>query len=333
MNQLFNMLILEDSEDDAMLLIRHFKKAGFQFTYQVVSNAELLEKSLRDQNWDIVISDYNLPQFNGLLALDLVKRIQPQLPFILVSGQVGEEIAVKVMKAGADDYIMKDNMQRLAPAVSRAIANAKVKKDHQAAQQNIRENEVRLRALFNSSQQNIYLLDKEGQIIWLNRVAKYTTTQLFGIEATIGNHMHDFVSPKNLSTFQESLQKTLKGQQVEFDQEYEFPNGEKRWFNVQFLPVEYHREETSNVCLSMLDITQKKIDELELKLKNEKLEEYIFITSHEVRRPVANIIGLVSLLDMSDIDDPENREIIENLKASAQQLDEVIHKTNSILKS
>ncbi len=117
------LLLVEDSEPDAELLAMNLRRTGYaELDYQRVSSAETLRAALEGREWDIVVSDFSMPGFSGLDALEIVREHDEDLPFILVSGSVGEEIAVAAMKAGAQDYIMKPGLARLAPAVRREMA-------------------------------------------------------------------------------------------------------------------------------------------------------------------------------------------------------------------
>ena len=113
------LLLIEDSEDDAALLIRQLERGGLQVEAFRVDSTEALEEALKDQ-WDLFISDFHLPGMDGLEALKIVRRSGLDRPFLMVSGVMGEETAVEAMRAGAHDYILKDNMARLVPAVNRA---------------------------------------------------------------------------------------------------------------------------------------------------------------------------------------------------------------------
>ncbi|MBI5404259.1 MAG: PAS domain S-box protein [Ignavibacteriae bacterium] len=117
------ILFIEDNEDDFSLMMREFKKAPFEIDYTLIDNAINLETEL-NKEWDIIISDYALPGFNGYEALKICNKRGIEVPFIVVSGTVGEDIAVDMMKSGAKDYIMKKNLARLVPAVQRELKDA-----------------------------------------------------------------------------------------------------------------------------------------------------------------------------------------------------------------
>jgi CheY-like chemotaxis protein len=121
MNIPLRVLIVEDSPDDAELILRELRRGGFGPTYQRVDSSAGVEAALETQTWDIIISDHSMPGFNGFDVLRRVRQKDVDLPFILVSGTIGEDTAVAAMKAGAHDYLMKDNLTRLAPAVERVV--------------------------------------------------------------------------------------------------------------------------------------------------------------------------------------------------------------------
>src|SRR5688572_22632160 len=111
------VLLVEDSEDDAELI----RIALGEPYMKCVETPEALAAALAEPGWDVVISDHNLPRFSAPAALALVRSSNPALPFVIVSGAIGEETAVAAMKAGADDYVMKENLARLAPAIERTL--------------------------------------------------------------------------------------------------------------------------------------------------------------------------------------------------------------------
>jgi signal transduction histidine kinase len=120
-------LLVEDSEDDALLLARHLERGGYELDVERVETAETFERALDQGGWDVVLSDYVLPGYSGLDALKAVRERELDVPFIIVSGHIGEETAVEAMKAGADDYVMKSNLVRLAPAVERELRDSRLR--------------------------------------------------------------------------------------------------------------------------------------------------------------------------------------------------------------
>jgi diguanylate cyclase len=131
-------LIIEDSADDAALILRELSRHGFQPLAVRVETREALHAALDGQEWDVIICDYRLPGFNGLEALAIVRRRNLDVPFVIVSGNIGEEIAVSAMKNGAQDYIMKDRLARLAPAIERELREAQVRRERRHAEDRAR---------------------------------------------------------------------------------------------------------------------------------------------------------------------------------------------------
>jgi PAS domain S-box-containing protein len=141
------ILLVEDSEDDAELMLRQLRRSGYDPVTTRVASAEKMREALSAGTWDIIISDYVMPGFGGLEALQLFHQHSLDIPFIIVSGHIGEEIAVSAMKAGADDYLMKDRLARLVPAVNRALEDAEIRRAHKRANEALRESEERFRQL------------------------------------------------------------------------------------------------------------------------------------------------------------------------------------------
>jgi len=131
------LLLVEDSEDDALLVERQLRRGGYRPHIQRVDTADAMSEALSENRWDIVITDHNLPNFDAHQALALVRKNNPDLPVIIVSGSIGEEIAVEAMKAGANDYIMKDKLPRLVPAVERELRDAELRSAHRKAEATI----------------------------------------------------------------------------------------------------------------------------------------------------------------------------------------------------
>jgi PAS domain S-box-containing protein len=129
MSKQLRVLLVEDSEDDAILLTRELQKGGYKPLVERVDTPVVMQKALTEKKWDVVISDYVMPKFSGLDALKILNNTGIDLPFIVVSGKIGEDTAVEVMRAGAHDYIMKNNLKRLCPAIERELAEVAVRQE------------------------------------------------------------------------------------------------------------------------------------------------------------------------------------------------------------
>ena len=143
------ILIVEDSPDDLDLLLLALRRAGYAPDYRCVRSAEETAQALNERPWDIVLSDYTLPDYSGLMALHQVQAFDPDMPFIIVSGNIGEDVAVAAMKAGAHDYLIKGNFARLGAAIEREVKEAESRRARRRSEQELREAKLRLQALSN----------------------------------------------------------------------------------------------------------------------------------------------------------------------------------------
>jgi two-component system cell cycle sensor histidine kinase/response regulator CckA len=199
------ILMIEDSEDDAFLVVDDLKRHGFSPTYERVDTPAMLSAALKKQEWDVIISDYSMPSFNGRDALKQVKDTGLDIPFISVSGTLGEERAVEMMRAGAHDYIMKDSLTRLAAAVQREIAAASARREKKRMQKSA----AHLAALVESSDDAIISETMEGVIVSWNKAAE----RIYGYtaEEVIGQHISILAPPNRPNELENTLQRIIMG--------------------------------------------------------------------------------------------------------------------------
>ncbi|CAN5718103.1 hypothetical protein BH18ACT11_BH18ACT11_19120 [soil metagenome] len=170
------VLLVEDSENDAMLLLRELRRGGYQPLFERVYTPEDMERALgaaeaRGEPFQIVISDYYMPRFRAPEALELLRELGQHIPFIVVSGKIGEDAAVEVMKAGADDYLTKENMSRLCPAIERELREAEVRRGRERAERALSRSEDRFKRLVEQAADAIFVHDLEGNFVDVNRQA------------------------------------------------------------------------------------------------------------------------------------------------------------------
>src|SRR5207244_335129 len=149
-------LIIEDSEDDAQLLVRELRRGGYAPAVERVDSAAELERALWHAQWDSVFGDYSMPHFSGTDALAIVRKRSGDVPFIFVSGTIGEDTAVAAMRAGAQDYVVKGNLKRLLPAVERELRDAQERRDRRQAEETLQAIEARLRQVIASTPAVLY---------------------------------------------------------------------------------------------------------------------------------------------------------------------------------
>jgi PAS domain S-box-containing protein len=184
MNRPLHVLLLEDSEDDAVLLLRELRRAGFAPIGRRLDEPDAVRRALLTESWDVVLCDYLMPRFSAHAALAMVKELELDIPFIVVSGSVGEAIAVSAMKAGAQDYVMKDTLSRLAPAVEREVREAQTRQAKRRAEQALRDSEDKYRELLESEPNAILIMDAQGRIVLASSHAQtmfgYSADELVG---------------------------------------------------------------------------------------------------------------------------------------------------------
>ena len=179
-----NVLIIEDSSDDALLMQQELKKAGLEIYAECVETAAAMRQALNSRPWDIIISDYSMPHFNGLEALKIVQELKLDVPLIIVSGTVGEEKAVAVIKAGAADFVLKSRLERLPILVERELRQAESRQKHRQTQMKLIDSQLNFTTFMNNSPILASIKDREGRFLFINqtfdRTFKLDGNQLIG---------------------------------------------------------------------------------------------------------------------------------------------------------
>jgi len=171
MNTEIRVLQIEDSENDAALVLHLLKKAEYQVNSERVETADQLHKALARQPWDVIIADFHLPNFDARAALRIVQNTGKDIPFIIVSGMIGEDVAVQMMKSGAQDYLLKDRLERLAPAVEREIREAKIRKLHRQAEEDRSAAHSELAAINANAPVLLLVVNAEHRVEKVNNLA------------------------------------------------------------------------------------------------------------------------------------------------------------------
>ncbi len=172
MNPLLSVLLVEDSESDAELIVRHLENTGYNIAHRCVETAEQMREALDTQPWDIILSDYSLPAFSASAALELLQQTGVDIPFIIVSEVVDGDAAVTLMKAGAHDYVAKNTLEHLAPTVYWEMEEAKDRRLQRLADQELQVREARYRAVAECAIEAIITIDAAGNILEWNAAAE-----------------------------------------------------------------------------------------------------------------------------------------------------------------
>jgi PAS domain S-box-containing protein len=198
------VLIIEDSKDDAELLLRELKRHNYEPAHQRVDSADGVNAALDSQEWDVIIADYTMPGFSGTQALVLVRTRGFDTPFIFVSGTLGEDTAVTAMKAGAQDYLVKGNLKRLVPAIERELREAATRQAREEAEAERRAAQARFRQILAVAADAIIVVDEKGRISVFNGAAEL----LFGYRAdeTLGKPIDMLIPDRYALAHREHLE-------------------------------------------------------------------------------------------------------------------------------
>jgi PAS domain S-box-containing protein len=243
------VLIVEDVEDDLLLMVRELRRGGYTLDYLRVETAEAMAVALDRQRWDIVIADYSLPAFSAPAALKLIQQRQLDLPFIIVSGTIGEEVAVAAMKAGAHDYLIKGNLTRLVPAVERELRDA-------TNRQRVSEELHILRTALEGAVEGISRIDTAGR--YLNVNAAYAALVGYSPEEMIGMTWEQTVHPDDHAKMAAAYQYMLLHGKVEVEARGIRQDGSS--FYKQLVMVTTHDRQHQSIghyCFAK-DITERK---------------------------------------------------------------------------
>ena len=249
-------LLIEDSEDDAALLVRELRQAGYDLDPVRVDSPDALHEALDDETWDIVFCDYSMPLLKGTDALRLVRARNPDIPYIFVSGTMGEDVAVAAMRAGAHDYIVKGNLKRLVPAVERELREAEHRKERRTMKQSLRENEEQFRSIMENIADMVAVVDLDGKRIYNSPSYKFL---LGDPEAARGSDSFEEVHPDDRERMRAIFGETVKsgiGQRTEY--RLLLRDGTTRFIESQGSVIRDEHGSVRNVLVVSRDITDKK---------------------------------------------------------------------------
>jgi PAS domain S-box-containing protein len=253
------VLVVEDSEDDALLVVRQLREGGYDVTWERVETSGGLNAALGRGSWDLVISDYSMPHFSGPAALNEIQNRGLDLPFIIVSGTIGEDVAVAAMKAGVHDYLMKRNLARLVPAVERELHEAAVRRDRQRIEADLIASEVRYRRLFESAKDGILILNGEtGKVLDVNPMLIEKLG--FSREQFLGRRIWELGFFKEIVADQASFAEMQRKECIRHEYvPLETPNG--RRIDAEFVSGVFSLNGRKVIQCNIRDITERRLAE------------------------------------------------------------------------
>lgn len=306
MGNSIRVLMVEDSEYDAFLILRELKKGGFEPITERVETTEIMSRALQMKEWDIVISDYVMPQFSGLDVLKILKEAKKDIPCIVVSGKKGEDVAVDVMKAGADDYILKDDLRRLVPSIKKELKEAEIRRERKRMEESLKKSQEEIfeknkelsdllkkvedakkewEATMNCLDDMIMLVDTKGRIKRCNKAVK----------KFIGLSEEEILGKRWKELFFSVIEKDVTYSQ---DRYSFFHRPSKRYFILSSYSFSPNGKETETV-ISMKDFTELRMATEALELTNETIDRERMEFHHALEEIFSLIQQVISKKDVS----------------------------------
>jgi two-component system, cell cycle sensor histidine kinase and response regulator CckA len=294
MMQPLRALLIEDSESDAELLLIALRRSGYQVTHQRVQTGSTLRRAL-EQTWDVLLSDYAMPGFDGLDALRISKELAPDLPFIIVSGTLGEEAAVAALQSGADDFLLKGKLSRLGTAIERAGRERESGLARRAAEQALRESEARYRRIIETTSEGVWELDRTGRTVFVNQ----RMSALVGYSAAeLANQpLLDFVHESSRAAVRDCITAREQGASSQAEARLVCSDGRELWVLLDVAPI-LENESYAGALIMVMDIGLRKRLEEQLRQaqKMEAVGNLAAGVAHDFNNLLSVILGYAQLV-------------------------------------
>jgi PAS domain S-box-containing protein len=322
---------IEDNESDSALVTYHLKQGPFQIQIHRVENAKDFIAALAQGHWDLILADYSLPRFSAPEALEILKASGLDLPFIVVSGTIGETRAIEMMKAGAHDFILKGDFARLVPCVQREVNEAKNRAARKAAEAQLVESEANFRLLADSMPQIVWTSDENSLITYANKgwydYTGLTPEQTLGTTGGVAVHPDDV--PNMRAAF--SHARDARGS-LACETRLRKADGSYHWFLTRAMAFYDSKKQTLRWYGTSTDIDEQKKAAEELQRAktvaesaNQAKTYFLANMSHEIRTPLGAILGFAELMSDPTIGFEERAEYNAIIKKSGEQLSKVIN--------
>ncbi|WFU84405.1 PAS domain S-box protein [Bradyrhizobium sp. CIAT3101] len=257
MNSLVRILLLEDDSNDAGLIAEILEANDFTCRIRRVQDRVEFLAALEDGAFDLILSDHRLPSFDGLSALHLALKARPDIPFIFVSGTLGEEAAIEALKVGATDYVLKARLARLVPAVRRALGEAHDRAARKRAEGALRQTETELRDVIEAIPAIAFTAHPDGSSIWTNR--QWVEFSGLSVQETSGSSWQSAIHPDDLAEYAAKWRHAIaSGAPFENEERHRSAKGEYRWFLARAVPLRDDRGTILKWYGTLTDITDRK---------------------------------------------------------------------------
>jgi diguanylate cyclase (GGDEF)-like protein/PAS domain S-box-containing protein len=230
------ILFIEDFENDVLLLLHELQRAGYEVQWQRVDTSHALKSALTAQPWDLILCDYSMPSLKTTEALEIMRRHDLDLPFIIVSGSINEEEAISALQAGAHDFLSKNNLARLLPAVRRELLQAENRRKRRQLDDSLRASELRFRNTIENMMEGCQILGHDWRYLYLNAAAEKHNHR--PNDELLGRvYMEMWPGIESTAVFK-ALQRCMQERTAShMTNEFIYPDGTKGWFELQIQPV------------------------------------------------------------------------------------------------
>ena len=304
------VLIVEDSEDDALLLLRELERGGYELIHQRVDTPEAMRRTLAVSGlWDVVLSDWQMPRFSATEALAMLRETDPEVPFVIVSGKVGEEVAVEAMRSGAYDYVMKGNLTRLCATVERGLQEAEDRKERRRAE------EERDR-FFEFSLDLLVIAGLDGYFKRVNPAFEETLGCSSG--ELLAKPFIEFVHPEDRAATMSELEGLGRGAQTAyFENRYFRKDGSEVWLEWKAVPV----VEEDVIYATARDVTERKRAEEELSRREAILRAVAFASERFLKKATSWEESIEEVLErLGEAAEASRVYIFENYRGEDSEL-------------
>lgn len=342
MNKPLNVLMVDDSSLDASLLERTLQRGGFEVTSKVVVSAKELRFELEKPNWDIVTSDHSMPQFNAIEALNIMKELRPELPFIIVSGDMDIDLVVALMQGGAKDYVNKLEITRIIPVIERELISCNLAREKKRCELESKRTETYFRTLFDSALDGLLIVDARTGIVRdvnpsLVNLTGYSKEEILEREISELEFFVDVETPKKI------IETLINEKSIRFDMvslktklgnhvAVEIYGNEFLVDNLRVAKINIRDITDHEISLIKLNKINSDLDMYfnerisELESLNKELESFDLSIAHDLRAPLRHILGFSNVLieDYSKIQNSESLHIINQIRGSVERMNLLI---------
>jgi len=312
-------LLVEDATDDARLLVEYLREAGVAFAHEVVGDRRSYAAALERGGWDLILCDYRLPDLDAAEALALLRAADPDLPFILVSGSIGESAAVAAMRAGAHDFVMKSAMSRLPAVVERELRDAEARKESRRAEVALRRSQDLFRDIADTIQEVFWIRDAgDHHLLFVSPAFE----EVFGrpSEAVLAdvNAFFEFVHPDDRERLR-AVQPLRERGRSDIDYRIVRPDGSIRWIHSRSFPVRDASGHVVRIVGAAEDVTERRAleDRMHHAMKMEAVGRLAGGVAHDFNNVLTVVLGLAETLLLDKTPEDPDHAMLREIRAAA----------------